>query len=477
MVRPVRSLGEGVDLTDEQPEAAERQPNRYLRSLRQRRGWTLDDVVKELDRLAERSGDGPLGVDTNMLSRWERGVRRPSRRYAKLLCQVYELAPTADHLARICQRVQPAQAAKGNGHAEAENGLGEEIGARLATTRQPELPQYQAMLDLAARLDWERLSAMLRTSPRLDEEELDDLVDLTRKLARDSETEPAWVHLVAVRNHLNVLKGLLAGAKPHGLTGRLRSAAGEAAALAGWLSFLLDDRGAADAFYTYATALAQDAGDPALRSHLLVVRSQLYSKVPRGDQGGDTDVPLALLDEAHAAAGTSSPLLLSWLLAHRGRERAVRGDADGARRDLAQAERALADAGRGGHGLFGYWDDARLATFGGACALWLGQAGKAIGILEEALTRISPGVTAVRSGVLADLGAAYAQQWEVGQACVLLTDALAMAVQGGLAGTVQRIVGVRRHDLARWRHTPAVIEFDEQLRLVAVGGLSGRAQP
>jgi transcriptional regulator with XRE-family HTH domain len=453
----VSGLDEHMELTEEQSEAADRQPNRYLRSLRQRRGWTLEDVVKELDRVAEGSGHGPLGVDTNTLSRWERGVRRPSRRYARLLCLTYELPPTADQLARICQRVP-------DGREEAH--------------LEPELPHYLALADLAAGLDWERLSAMLRTPPRLDEHQMDELYVLTRKYAQGSETAVPAVHLRAVRGHLELLKGLLASAHVNGQIRGLRSIAGETAALAGWLSFLLDDRGSAHAAYALAGEFAGQAEDTLLGAHLLVVRSLLHSRVPWGwVSGGDTVMAMALLDRAQAEAGPPSPFLHSWLLAHRAGEHAAAGDANAAQRDLEGAATALSAASTGSYGLFGYWDGTRLAAARGACAVSLGESTEAITVLEDALAKVCPGVTVVRCNILTDLGAAYALEWELGQACVLLTDALAMAAQAGLGGAVQRIVAVRQQHLTKWRRTSQVAELDEQLRMLALNGFPANAFP
>jgi transcriptional regulator with XRE-family HTH domain len=71
----------------------DRRINHRLRHQRQLRGWTLEDVAGELHRLA---GDGPeLGVGAHMVGRWERGVRRPSPPYIRLLSLLFELPPDA----------------------------------------------------------------------------------------------------------------------------------------------------------------------------------------------------------------------------------------------------------------------------------------------------------------------------------------------------------------------------------------------
>src|SRR5437588_6233560 len=66
-------------------------PNKRLRLQRRLRGWSQEDVAAGLHRLAASLGDTELGVDATMISRWERGTRRPRPRYVRLLCTLFEL--------------------------------------------------------------------------------------------------------------------------------------------------------------------------------------------------------------------------------------------------------------------------------------------------------------------------------------------------------------------------------------------------
>lgn len=61
-----------------------------LRFERQRRGWSCDQVAVELCRVAHARGEATPGVNGHMVNRWERGARRPSPHYARLLCLLYE---------------------------------------------------------------------------------------------------------------------------------------------------------------------------------------------------------------------------------------------------------------------------------------------------------------------------------------------------------------------------------------------------
>lgn len=64
-----------------------------LRRLRQERGWTLDDVVDGLHRLAGAQGEPIPGVDRQAVSRWERGAHRPRPHYVRLLSILYRASP------------------------------------------------------------------------------------------------------------------------------------------------------------------------------------------------------------------------------------------------------------------------------------------------------------------------------------------------------------------------------------------------
>src|SRR5215469_11239362 len=66
-------------------------PNTQLRLQRRLHGWSQEDVAAGLHRLAASLGEPELGVDATMVSRWERGTRRPRPRYVRLLCRLFEL--------------------------------------------------------------------------------------------------------------------------------------------------------------------------------------------------------------------------------------------------------------------------------------------------------------------------------------------------------------------------------------------------
>jgi tetratricopeptide (TPR) repeat protein/transcriptional regulator with XRE-family HTH domain len=64
------------------------QPNALLRQQRLMRGWSLQHVVEQLCSLCQEEDDVP-GVTKDMVSKWERGERKPSRFYQTKLCLLY----------------------------------------------------------------------------------------------------------------------------------------------------------------------------------------------------------------------------------------------------------------------------------------------------------------------------------------------------------------------------------------------------
>jgi transcriptional regulator with XRE-family HTH domain len=72
-----------------------RRPNVHLRRHRLLRGWSQQEEADRLLRLAESAGIPGLRCAANLVSRWERGTRRPAWPYT----QLYQT--TADQLGLV----------------------------------------------------------------------------------------------------------------------------------------------------------------------------------------------------------------------------------------------------------------------------------------------------------------------------------------------------------------------------------------
>jgi hypothetical protein len=295
---------------------------------------------------------------------------------------------------------------------------------------------------------------------------LDSLTGLTIDYSRRShEVAPASL-LPAVEQHLEHLKALLEVSHIAALRSGLLSLAARTAGLAGYLSFRCENNGDARIQYALAETLAREAGDGPALAFTLTARSVLCSAVPGGGVGGDTSLTLPLLDEAERRAGTSAPFVRAWVHMRRADEHALAGNAPASERDLLEADRWLARGRFEGDPFYG--SAAGLVGYRASRAVLLRQPGEAIDAVETALAgRTSSAASDQERSILVMLlGAAYAQRGEVEQACALLRDSLAAAVDAGLRLRVQRVAGLRRRHLDGVQ-AAAVRQLDEQLRAVA----------
>src|SRR6266702_789714 len=60
-----------------------------LRALREERGWTQQDVADQVSRLAWLRRHEHVGINADMVAKWERGEKRPSPLYRELLCLLF----------------------------------------------------------------------------------------------------------------------------------------------------------------------------------------------------------------------------------------------------------------------------------------------------------------------------------------------------------------------------------------------------
>ena len=438
--------------------------NPRLRLERVARRWDQDDVAAGLQELAVLLGEAMPGVDANLVSKWERGVRTPGPYYTPRLCLLFQLPPEVlgflpgPRLASECRRLSQA--------------LGQALARTVDPVRRRDFLEYLlwggAALATSSAIDVERIVAA--ASGHVDRRLLDDLHTVANEDARRMHTDAPRDLLPQVERHLAYAQAMVRGARLSTEETRLYLVAGTLAAVAGKLSFSLGNPGDAHAHYVAADSYAREAGDGPLRGYVLGLRRQLYSDLWRGWSGMSSSMPLQLLEEGLASVGpTSSPWLRTWLLACRAEEHATRGDQRSAHRDLEEADNLLGTASTAEDGFFAHWyesPDARLAGYRGKCAELLGATAEATSTIERVLDALSPSLVSVRCYVLADLATACAKEEEIERACGLLIESVDLGSEGGLAGHFQRVIGVRQH-LWTWRDTTSVRELDERLHQIS----------
>ena len=191
-------------------ESAQR-PKRLLRLQRQLRGWSQEDVAAGLRRLAAGAGEPGLGADATMVSRWERGARRPRARYVRLLSHLFEVP--AEQLGLRGDEDADSDPAPAQPRGGA---LRDDEGARRAL-----IGDMASLLGVAAlppglrsagSEPWERLSDAMRQRTRLDAATVAHLASIVVALEHLEPTHVGSLALIGpVTGHLDMLSLLLQG--------------------------------------------------------------------------------------------------------------------------------------------------------------------------------------------------------------------------------------------------------------------------
>lgn len=266
--------------------SAARIPNPLLRRCREEMGWSQEHTAVELRRLAEADEGRSAGVTGNMICKWEKGEKKPSLRYQRLLRVLF--GRTAAELGFGSDDERPAPAGRPlyvdqyDPSSEPLSPSGTDV-ERRAFLRLMAAASGAAMMPTLSGQPWERLSAALHRSAHVDGALVDDMVHRTAGFYGLEERVPARSLLPGVVRQVGNLTQLLEASPPSAFRRQLTSTAGEAAALAGWLCFDTNDYAAARAYYNVAVEAAREADDQALWACVLGYLSYLPS--PAGDPG------------------------------------------------------------------------------------------------------------------------------------------------------------------------------------------------
>jgi transcriptional regulator with XRE-family HTH domain len=426
--------------------------NRELRHARLSRRWTEDDLAVKLHELAAELGEPDCAVDANQVSKWERGVRNPGRFYRPRLRLALDAEPQElgfDPTPRLVRD------------------LGE-LRMRLMKRRQFLAQTAIVASGLAVRasgIDLGRMATAITLNPGRDPHVHGDLIRIAANLAQQ-------IDMVAPASLMPQVVGLLQQERElleERPAPRLLEATVRTAITAGWLSYNVNNRGDAGAYWSYAESTARDLGSDQMLAYALGVRSSVYSAVPkRAGSPLDAGASMALLEQAISLAKTSSSLALrAWLYARRAEEHAVVGDRRAAYSDIERAYRVM---GRPGAGMDDFpilpaWRDARLTRYHGSAAQLVHDHRQAVTILTGTLDTLPASYLPQRAMAMTDLATAYAHlpQPEVEHACDLLGQAHAIAAPAGLGEATRRVMEARHH-LQQWADSPPVQRLDERLR-------------
>jgi transcriptional regulator with XRE-family HTH domain/tetratricopeptide (TPR) repeat protein len=493
------------DTDGQQQPGSSRTPNGRLRLSREEKGWSQERLAVELRRFAVLHEGREAGVTGNMICKWEKGDKKPSLRYQRLLRALFHRSSAElgfiedDHGSTIAAASMQAAflgisegVEQQAGNALAGNALtsGSSVNpldpgaplllgavdtAGITVERRDFLRMVAAggvaVVPVAAAAPstpctaddapWERLSVALRQRSCVTPELAGQLAQHTAGLFGLEERVPARALLGRVTGHLATLSQLLQSTTRSPLRRELASTAGETAALAGRLAFDTGDHASALAYYRVAIEAAREADDPALWACVLGYESYQPGGAGRHDQA------CALLAEAQRRLGTGPhPLTRAWLAAREAEEQAAKGDGRAAMTALDRAQDAFDRAAPTDRVWTGFFDRGRLDGLRVATLTQLRRPTAAYAAANDALRAAGPAATKKRSLLLADIAEVHVQRRDIDAACRFAADALAIVAQTDFSVGLGRVRRVRDR-LAPWQASQPVRDLDEQLRALA----------
>jgi transcriptional regulator with XRE-family HTH domain len=453
-------------------------PDGQLRRAREARRLTQAEVAERIAALAWWRDHTRLGVGPDMVSKWERGEKRPSRLYRELLCLLYEASPA--ELGLPGPPAVPAQYdEKPPGSAASEApwaglllALGEPghlLHPHLINQWEDDLMKRRELLKsmgLAAAASalgsltppvprGSGLADDLRPSPAT----IDGLASLAARYQQLYHGTAPQLLMAPITAHLRTVEALLARGTAAREWRSLLINHSQVAQLAGRVAFFdLQDPLSARGYFMTAYDSAIAAKDSALAAgalgHLGFVPAAL----------GQWAAAASHLEHArvHADAG-APPAVRSWLAAVSSEIRANAGDERGALTSIDAAKKAVDGASLGAcPPWFDFYDQTRLQGFEGYALLRSGHTATALRRLDEALGGLEPKAIKQRTVFLTDLATAHVRQGDIDRACELAVEAATAVAVRRYATCVSRLRAFRSC-LRPYATSPSVRELDDAM--------------
>jgi tetratricopeptide (TPR) repeat protein len=432
-------------------------PNIRLQQHRARADLTQEAVAEELARLAWVRHGIRVGINADMVGRWERGEKRPSKLYRRLLCLLYQA--TEEQLGFRTPVATEQLAVTGidvNRRDFLRNGA--LLGAAMLTPA-----DWLDTLDGSETSD--RLAWAFQQPSRVDLATAADMEAVAAAYRRSYRQLSVHALLPQTLGQLQAVTELLQRPQPVALRQRLIATAGQTAMLAGVLHFIdLYDFQIGQRHLELAMKAAQEAEARELGAFILGCMSfhARYS--------GKRTEAVGLIERARdAAAVVGGPLTQGWLAAVAAEVHAVSGQAHASLAALEVAAVALERAGEDDEASWigvGTFNQPKLAAYHGVCYIQLGRPGDAIPALTQALEALDPALRKHRCTALADLATALIHLREIEEGCARASQSLTIATELRHAVSVDRVRQLRRR-LQPWHRNPAVRQLTEQLTAAA----------
>ena len=443
-----------------------------LQELRDDRGWTQQDVADQIGRLAWLEHKKHVGINAQMVSKYERGEKCPNRMYQELFCLLYGVS--VDQLGLGITAKRPlARAADASllatlgGAASVLDQLGEAgaiLQPKMFETWKDELMQRRALLKVIGMSPAMTMSMAAEDSRRTRAgkptpeiiRDLDHLADRYQQLYHS--TAPAAL-MTPVLAHLDTIGELLRQSPAATERRRLLVNRSRVGTLAGRLAFFdLQDPMTARGYYNLSLEAAREAGDhlqaAAALGHVAFIPAAEHSYSAALDY---------MRGAAHHVSKQPHGPVASWLAAVESELHTNAGSPDAA---LAAVDRARQALDRPGLApklpWFDYYDATRLGGFAGFANLRAGQLDAARAALTEALAQLPRSAVKQRAVFLADLATVELNGGNLDKACHLAADAAEQLHLAGYATGAGRLREFRA-SVDRWKTSAAVRVLDEQL--------------
>jgi transcriptional regulator with XRE-family HTH domain/tetratricopeptide (TPR) repeat protein len=429
-------------------------PMATLRQFREERGWTQRDVAENLQRLAWLRHDDHVGVNADMVAKWERGSKGISAYYRELLALLFGVEPRALGLA--ADAASPPGAEQLQALVVESLELLDRLGPAATMLRagvlralREQVVRRRTLLDVMGLLP---MAEDDRAGEPAASADLEELADRYQELYHSTDPKVLIAPVIA---QFDLADATVAGAestpaKRHLLVQRARSGI-----LAGRLSFFdLDDPLAARGYYSAALEAAREVHD----RHQSASALAHLSFIPAAS--GSQNAALDYLEGARAelAQDPCGPIE-SWLAAVASELHANAGDHDAALAAV-EAARVAADSTDRAPGWFDFYDDSRLAGFAGYAYLRAGRYNDARRELDDAL-RLPLAAAKQRAVLHADLATVHFHAGELDEACRVASIAIDELQRAGYATGSERIRAFLA--LVRPHHaSPAVRQLRER---------------
>jgi hypothetical protein len=413
-----------------------------------------------------------------MVSKWERGLKRPHRMYRELLCLLLEVspmelgfAPPAELTAHREPLVDPA-GPRDVPWATLLLSLGRPgqlLYGQLADDWNNDLLKRRDMLKSMGLAPF--ASALSQLAPpvavagrprdelRPDGETLDDLRNLAGHYRRLYQEASPQTLMAPIRAHLKSVEDLLSRSNHERERRFLLTNHSQVAQMAGRLAFFdLHDALAARGYLTMAYDSAVAATDASLAANALGHLGFVAASAGRTAAAEDH------LSHAsqHAERGAPS-IVRSWLAAVASEVHANAGECRRALLAIDDARRtADASSQMPPPMWFDFYDVTRLDGFEGYVHVRSGSAGAAVPVLESAIAGLDTSATKQRAVFLTDLASAHAAQGDVDRGCDLAIQATDALRNRPYATCVTRLRQFRS-SLRRYETSRAVRELDRAM--------------